>query len=190
MHFGYSDEGRNCLMKPDTLTGTVIYKTERMICRRWQPSDVDAIFAVYSDPEGSLWVGDGTPITRKQCDDWLEVTAANYRVRGYGMFALDDCMTGTIIGFCGLVHPDGQPEVELKYAFLRTHWGQGLASEAIPPMIDFAVNSLKLKSIIATVAPENAVSQRVLLKSGFYFVEEKDDENGERTRWYRWKGGA
>lgn len=174
------------LMSLDSLTGATIYKTERMICRRWLPSDFDAIFDVYSDPEGSLWVGDGTPITRDQCRAWIEVTANNYADHGYGMFALDDRTSAKTIGFCGLVHPNCQPDAELKYAFLRSHWGQGFASEAIPRMTYFGAKVFNLKNIIATVAPQNAASQRVLLKAGFCFIAERHDEDGEPTRWYNW----
>ena len=53
------------------------------------------------------------------------VTAENYDHRGYGMFALVERETGAVVGFCGLVHPGGQTEAEIKYAFLRTALGPG-----------------------------------------------------------------
>jgi hypothetical protein len=46
------------------------------------------------------------------------------------MFALVERETGAVVGFCGLVHPQQQVEAELKYAFLRSAWGRGLATEA------------------------------------------------------------
>ncbi len=168
------------------LNGAVMFETERMICRRWLPTDVDMIFSVYSDPVGARWVDDSSPITRDQCEDWLQVTANNYAMRGYGMFALVDRTSKEALGFCGLIHPGGQIDAEIKYAFSRPQWGQGLASEAVPGMIAYGTRNHLLAKIIATVAPENVASQRVLLKTGFTFVEEKADDDGDLTRFYEW----
>jgi RimJ/RimL family protein N-acetyltransferase len=162
----------------DSLTGAIVFKTERLACRRWLPSDIDTIFRVYSDPDGCRWVGDGTPITYSQCKRWLQVTANNYALRGYGMFALDDLRSDETLGFCGLVHPSDQADVEIKYAFLRSHWGRGYASEVVPHLLAHGVRSHRLEKIIATVDPENIVSQRILLKSGFAFEKAMHDEIG------------
>ena len=85
----------------------MLFETERLRCRRWLRDDLDALFAVYADPEAMRWVGDGQPITRAGCAQWLEVTLGNYARRGYGMFALEERSAGAAIGFCGLVHPGG-----------------------------------------------------------------------------------
>lgn len=162
----------------DGLTGVSVFETERLRCRRWLPSDRDAIYRVYSDPEGSRWVGDGSPITRAACERWLHVTAENYATRGYGMFALDDRNTAETLGFCGLVHPSGQVDVEIKYAFLRSHWGEGLASEVVPELLTYAATRHRLDRVIATVDPGHLASQRVLLKSGFEFERSFNDESG------------
>ena len=148
------------------------------------------IFNVYTDPVGARWVDDGSPITRAQCKDWLQVTANNYATRGYGMFALVDRISKEAIGFCGLIHPDGQVDAEIKYAFSRSQWGQGLASEAVPRMVMYGTKNHQLTKIIATVAPENIASQRVLRKTGFTFVGEKTDNDGDLTRFYEWHAAA
>lgn len=171
----------------NALSGAPLFETERLRCRRWQPSDLEPLFAVYSDEQGARWVGDGTPITRAQCEEWLKVTAANYDRRGYGMFALDDRRSGEVVGFCGLVHPGGQVEAEVKYAFLRAHWGLGLASEVVPALLAYGAAHHHLERVTATVAPENVASQRVLIKAGMTFVEEGEDEDGQSEQVYEWR---
>lgn len=42
-----------------------------------------------------------------------------------------------VIGFCGLVHPNGQPDAEIKYALRREQWGQGFASEAAAGLLEW-----------------------------------------------------
>lgn len=83
------------------------------------------------------WVGDGQPITWQACRNWLLVTQANYNWVGYGMFTLVARESGAVAGFAGLVHPDGQAAAEVKYAFLRSFWGQGLASETVPLLLAY-----------------------------------------------------
>ena len=96
----------------------------------------------------------------------MDVTARNYATRGYGMFAVEDRETGEVIGFCGLVHPGGQEEPEIKYAFRRSTWGQGLASEMVPALLGYGAEAFGLKRIIAAVAADNSASRRVLEKAG------------------------
>jgi RimJ/RimL family protein N-acetyltransferase len=76
------------------------------------------------------WVGDGRAITREESVQRLVVTRSNYQKRGYGTLALEALSSPGAIGFCGIVHPGDQPEPEVKYALLGSHWGRGLATEA------------------------------------------------------------
>lgn len=55
------------------------------------------MFAVYSDPEGMRWVGDGQPIRKDECEAWFEVTEKNYAKRGYGMFAIEKRDSGAVV---------------------------------------------------------------------------------------------
>ena len=150
---------------------TYLFETERLLCRRWTADDLPSVYAVYADPVGARWVGDGKPITYVDARRWMDVTQANYARRGYGMLALVCKGSTQLVGFGGLVHPNGQAEAEIKYAFARRHWGQGYASEAVAGLLTYGHEVHGLDRIIATVAPENAASQRVLVKSGFVRVD-------------------
>lgn len=165
---------------------TVVFRSERLLCRRWIPEDFGPLLAVYSDAEAMRWIGDGKPITRSECEEWFRVTDANYAKRGYGMFALVELASGSVIGFAGLVHPGGQPEPEIKYALLRSHWGRGLASELVPHLLAYGAEAHGLQRIIATVAPGNLVSQRVLAKSGMVLHSRRVDDDGDTTLVFEW----
>ncbi len=165
-----------------------IFETERLICRRWIASDFETLFEVYSDAEAMRWVGDGEPISREQCAQWFRVTEANYVKRGYGMFTVESRATGKVIGFCGLVHQGGQVEAEIKYAYLRSCWGQGIATEAVFAMLAYGLEVHGLLRIIATVDPDNLASQGVLLKAGMVLAHIRAEEDGTRTNVYEWLG--
>ncbi|MEZ4434999.1 MAG: GNAT family N-acetyltransferase [bacterium] len=158
--------------------GRVIYRTARLDVRWLTRDDYDVMYACYSDADAMRFVGDGTPITPEDCARWVDVTLANYETRGYGMSALVLRETGAVVGFCGLVHPGGQVEVELKYTLLRGFWGRGLASEAAAGMVRYGMDVLGIGRIIATIDPAHDVSARVLRKVGFRWVETRACDEG------------
>lgn len=100
--------------------------------------DVPDLLRIYGDREAMRYVGDSEPIDEASCRGWVEITDRNFAVRGYGMVALIERATGELIGCAGIVHPDQQPEPELKYAFRRDKWGQGFATEAAVGLVSFA----------------------------------------------------
>lgn len=145
---------------------------------------------VYGDAEAMRWVGDGQPLDLAQCEHWVEVTHRNYAARGYGMFALVGLGSRAVIGICGLVHPGGQVEAEFKYALRREHWGQGLASEAAAAMLAAGASVFGLDHVIATAAPDNVASHRVLLKAGMQRGPVQCNADGSDTQVFFWRRGV
>jgi ribosomal-protein-alanine N-acetyltransferase len=164
----------------------VVFDTPRLTGRRLDAADIDAMFAIYGDAVAMRWVGDGEPITREGCVQWVEVTHANYDRRGYGMFALEDKGSGQVVGFCGIVHPNGQAEPEVKYALLRSRWGQGLATEAVRALMRYGVQVHGLTHVIATTAPANTASHHVLLKAGLQRGALRLNDDGSHTQLFAW----
>ncbi|MEM8806829.1 MAG: GNAT family N-acetyltransferase, partial [Cyanobacteria bacterium P01_G01_bin.38] len=111
----------------------------------------------------------------------------NYESRGYGMSTLVSRENGTVIGFCGLVHPNNQPETEIKYALHRRFWGAGLATEAVKGMLKYGRCEFQIPEVIATVASENIASRRVLLKAGMEALASCYDDNDSSIMIFRWQ---
>lgn len=171
------------------LDGKLVLMTERLLVRRWMPDDLEPLLRIYGDVEAMRWVGDGVALTPQQAANWLEVTANNYRQHGYGMYTVALRDGGAVIGFCGLVHPDGQDKPEIKYAFAREDWGHGYASEVVCALLPYAARQLGLVQIIATVAPDNAASRRVLSKAGMTLIDTLGDD-GSQTLLMSWHAPA
>lgn len=163
-----------------------IFRTPRLRGRRWRDSDLGQLLAVYGDADAMRWVGDGRPLSGDEATQWLEVTRTNYAKRGYGMFAMESTANGEIVGFIGIVHPGGQVEPEVKYALARPHWSKGLATEALRAVVDYGRSIHGLKRMIATTAPENLASHRVLLKTGFVKGELRENDDGSLTQVFEW----
>jgi len=159
----------------------VVLRTERLVIRRITPDDYDAMMSVYSDLELMRFVGDSSAITAEDCARWIDITLDNYSKRGYGLFLMESASDGSLVGFIGLTHPGGQPEPEVKYVLRQPLWGQGLAAEAVGALCTHARSTWGLTEVIATVAPENTASHRVLAKCGFSRSEDLHNEDGSTT---------
>ena len=140
---------------------------------------------VYGDADAMRYVADGTTLGSAECSKWLTVTQSNYARRGYGMFALVCRATGAVVGFCGLVHPSDQATPELKYALAREFWGRGLATEGAAALLAEA-GTFGLNRVIATVAPDNLASQRVLVKAGMRLELVRQDADGFDVHVFGW----
>lgn len=167
-----------------------VFLTPRLGARKILWTDVDALLGVYGDREVVRWVGDGQPLERALCEKWVAVTHRNYATRGYGMLALVERASGVVVGFCGLVHPDGQDDAEIKYAFHRSHWGQGFATEAASALLAYGASHCGLAEIMATTAPENLASHHVLLKAGMQRGVLKEYPDGTFTQYFVWRPGG
>ena len=165
-------------MEPVVTREGEVFRTDRLLVRRWEPRDEQVLLAVYADPDVVRWVDDGQPLSPSEAEAWMHVTCQNYVSYGYGMFAIEDRTAVRTIGFGGIVHPGGQTSPEVKYAFERGAWGRGLATEFVGGLVHHAREVLELDELIATVAAPNAPSRAVLAKCGFGIVDERTEGDG------------
>jgi [ribosomal protein S5]-alanine N-acetyltransferase len=103
----------------------VVLQTERLVLRKLVPADLDALAALYADPEIRRYFPDGTR-TREETREELEwIIDVYYGRYGYGLWATEVKETGAFIGRCGLLPWEiaGRTEVEVAYLLDREHWG-------------------------------------------------------------------
>ena len=73
------------------------------------------------------------------------------------------------IGICGLLKRESMHDLEIGFAFLERFCAKGYAYESTTAVMDYARNSPGLKRIVATTAPGNRGSIRLLEKLGLRF---------------------
>jgi len=150
------------------MVGETILETERLLLREFDEGDGAAFYRLGSDPAIIKYTGDGG---LTGLDHALEVLRthplADYSRHGFGRWACVDKATGQVIGFAGLKYLDELQEVDIGYRLLPAYWGQGLATEACRPIVDYGFAHLRLDCIIGLVDPPNVASIRVLEKLGF-----------------------
>lgn len=162
-----------------------LFETTRLLVRHLEATDIDAMFGIFSLPEVTKWMGDGSPLSRELCEKWIEVSQKNYVAKGFGASAVIEKDTGEFIGCSGIVYDSERQEPEIIYAFHPIAWGKGYASELVPAMLNYGLTQCGLTYILATIAEPNKASAHIVEKAGMKFIAEEPDTDGHTTLVYR-----
>lgn len=169
-----------------------VLETERLLLRRLTLDDLDALFALYRDPEIRAYFPDGT-LTYAETKEELEwIIDVYYGQYGWGLWATIHKATGAFIGRCGLLPwtIDGQSEVEVAYLIAKEYWGQGLGSEAAQAIVRYGFEQVQVSRLICLIDPENQASQGVARKIGMVFEREIEDKYGRALLYSTTKPGG
>ena len=153
-------------------TTTRNIETERLILSPFERSDLDGLFALNSDPEVMRYIGEGRTLSREETLERLISIIGHWEDHGFGLWSATHKERNEFIGFCGLMHLDNTPEIEVGYRLAKSYWRMGLATESARASLCYGFDQLKLDRIVAVAQPENIASQRVLEKIGLRY--EKD----------------
>jgi RimJ/RimL family protein N-acetyltransferase len=138
-------------------------ETPRLRLRPYDLADVPAIVAGLNDWTVAQWLA-RTPFPYHPADaDAFLVEAAT--AHAGGRFAIADRASDALLGAIGIEH--GTDDRELGYWLGPDHWGRGLMSEAVAAIVAHGFETLGVHRLHATTDPDNAASQRVLVKAGF-----------------------
>ena len=150
--------------------------TPRLTLRRLTLNDVNALFALRSNPDAMRYIArplaktpDDTAKLIPVIDELLERNEAiNWAIALKG----HDEMIGT---FCFWnVQPENR-RAEIGYMLHPSHQGVGIMQETLTATMDYGFNIMKLHSVEAHVDPENTASIKLLERNGFeregYFKE-------------------
>lgn len=120
----------------------------------WPPELMDQVAMEWTrdqlaaTPEATGWYG------------WIYISPVMNRLLGTG-------------GFKGA--PDAQGAVEIGYSMLLSYREQGLATEGVVALLDWAYTHDEVKSVIAHTRDDRDASHRVLEKAGFVQAATRPD---------------
>lgn len=78
--------------------------------------------------------------------------------------------------------------VEIGYAVVRSHWGRGIATEAVRELLHIIRKRSDVERVVAHTPLDRPESARVVEKAGFTFVREVEDSHeGETLRVKEWE---
>ncbi|RAY11208.1 GNAT family N-acetyltransferase [Actinomadura craniellae] len=153
-----------------------MFRTPRLLLRRWHDSDRAPFAAMNADPE--VMKHFPAPLTRDESNALIERIEADIETRGFGLYALEMAGTGEFIGFTGLSVPRFQahftPAVEIGWRLSRAAWGRGYATEAARAALEIGFTRLGLDEIVSFTTPANVRSQAVMRR-----IHMARDESGD-----------
>ncbi len=140
-------------------------ETERLILRQFREEDLDAYVEMVGDPEVMQYLGSGA-MNRAEAWRNMAMILGHWRLRGFGMWAVEEKSGGAMIGRVGCWRPEGWPGLEVGWALRRSSWGRGFASEAARASLAAAFDLLGERHVISMIHGQNAASIRVAQRLG------------------------
>ncbi|MFD0738342.1 GNAT family N-acetyltransferase [Lysobacter koreensis] len=139
-------------------------ETNRLLLRLPQLQDFDGYAELLGDEEAARHIGGKLP----RAAAWrrfLQMPGA-WAIQGFAMFSVVEKSSGHWIGQMGPWHPEGWPGTEVGWAFKRSAWGQGYATEAGIAAIDWTFEHLGWDEVIHSIDPDNRASQLLAQRLG------------------------
>lgn len=131
------------------------------------------------------WPGDEL----KDLPDLLDLRRAAVPEPWNGMVI--DRVTLEAVGQIGCTAlPDGDGQVEVRYATLPGRRDRGFATEAGGAFVDWLLQRPGVSAVVAECLVTNVASVRVLEKTGFEPLDEREDEEGRLLRWVKRRSAA
>jgi [ribosomal protein S5]-alanine N-acetyltransferase len=139
---------------------------ERLLFRKPEPRDADAIFSRYAgDAEVTRYISFPTHRSPDDARAFVEFSDQEWARWGCGPYLIHSRADDSLIGGTGLTF-----ETPLRamtgYILARDAWGRGYATEACRAMVDLAAR-LGVRRIYALCHADHRASARVLEKCGF-----------------------
>ena len=164
-------------------TGTQYIETDRLILRRFEQSDAQAMFGNWaSDDEVTkylVWPTHGNvSVTEQIVEEWV----SRYSEKEFYQWAIVLKDNGPEpIGGISVVNWKNGEIPEIGYCMGRRWWHRGIMTEALGAVIDFLFDRVGVQRIIARHDVNNPHSGGVMRKCGMKFegIREKSDRNNQ-----------
>ena len=148
--------------------------TERLTLRQLLESDVEEIFLLRSDTTINKFLDRKPSETLEDALNFIR----NIKKNELLYWAITQTHNGKLIGtICLFDFSEELNKCEIGYELLTGYQGQGIMTEATKKIIEFAINTLGLKTIDASTHKDNISSIKLLQRFDFEGTEIIDGTN-------------
>ena len=158
-------------------------EAERIRLRWISADDVDAFYAIYSNPEVMRYWSTPPLANRDQARKLVDEIHESWKRRAILKWGIALRSDNQLIGSITLFNLDfTHRRAEIGYALGREYWGHGYMNEALMTVLKYAFEVLELHRIEADVDPRNAASIKTVERLGFQregYLRERWQVNGE-----------
>lgn len=146
-------------------------ESERLKLRPFTAADLDALHALWTDPDVRRYLWDNRELSREDTAAIIEQSQALQREEGAGLWAVLRRDQPGLFGFGGYWYFGEPPQLQILFGLRPEHWGMGLATELASCLIQYGFGNLRQPRVIGATDRANVSSQRVMEKAGMRFVE-------------------
>jgi len=145
------------------------FATKRLRIRPMKLTDAEALFEFKSDGEVTRHYGQ-EPKSMGELRTWVRGRVAGRKRHDSIFWVFTPKGDDTAIGSCCFWNFDPSfNSAEIGYELHPAHWGKGIMTEALPPILAYGFAGLGLHRIEACPLADNEPSKRLLLKLGFNY---------------------
>ena len=148
-------------------------RTERLLLRDWETSDLDDCALIIADSGAMKNIGEGKPRPRSDAEAFIKTVLEHQQTRGWTRFAVEHADSGQLMGFCGIDDKMGQ--IDFGWRYSKKFWGSGYGYEAAAAALWVCQNTFSLTHITSQSYLENAGSIRIIEKMGMVKIGEGTD---------------
>ena len=160
-----------------TFTPFPILATERLTLRQLVINDEREIFTLRSDSEINKYLDRQLSNTIDDARNFINKVNENINKNDSLYWAITLSDKNVLIGtICLFSFSDETDKCEIGYELLTNFQGQGIMTEAVEKVIDFAFNTIKVQKIEAFFHIDNQSSIKLLEKFSF-----KDSNKPDKT---------
>lgn len=143
-------------------------KTPRLGLREWTEKDTPPFIQMNLDLDVMRYYP--RILTPKHTMDLIAKIEAHFKKYGYGLWAVDELVSGRFMGYIGLAEfnfdTDFSPGMEIGWRLSNEFWNKGYATEGAITVLKYAFSALELKLIYSFTTKTNKPSIRVMEKIG------------------------
>ncbi len=139
-------------------------ETKRLILRAPNASDFPVYRDFYAEAAASLYYGG--PFDAAQAWRRLAQDIGHWALRGHGMWSVIQQATGSTVGGCGIVQPEGWPRHELSWWIVPEARRNGYAEEASRAAISWALTDLGWSAVETHMKDGNVAARALAAKLG------------------------
>jgi ribosomal-protein-alanine N-acetyltransferase len=144
-------------------------ETARLHLRKLRLSDLDELALIYQDPEVMRYRLFPSPASKAATQQILQKMLDHWEQYGFGRWATVEKSSQHFIGHAGLEVIPLLNDIEINYLLARSHWNQGLATEAATAIATYGFTVLGCDRLVALAKPDNTASRCVMEKIGMHY---------------------
>ncbi|MBM6646334.1 GNAT family N-acetyltransferase [Bacillus sp. RIT 809] len=148
----------------------IVLETERLTLRWFDIKDTPFILELVNDPAWIQFIGDKGVKNLEDAKNYiLNGPVDMYNKTGFGLYLVERKEDLTPLGMCGLIKRDSLEDVDIGFAFLEKFRSKGYGYESAAAVMEYGVQKLGMKRIVAITSIDNTVSGKLLEKVGLRF---------------------